>query len=166
MGEGMTARQHARRVAYLSTHTETKGECHVWTGFCGNNGYGYYRTADANLLAHRMAFELLVGPIPAGHELHHICETPACVNPAHLKPVTRSEHWRIGNSPSATRARQTHCKRGHIFSPENTYARPNGQRRCRKCHSIDEYARQEKEQLARKIVRLEEENAMLRAVAS
>lgn len=42
--------------------------------------------------AHRYAYETLVGPIPDGHHLHHTCEHPGCVNPAHLVPLTPGDH--------------------------------------------------------------------------
>lgn len=42
--------------------------------------------------AHRFAYETIVGPIPDGQHLHHICENPGCVNPAHLVPLTPSDH--------------------------------------------------------------------------
>ena len=44
------------------------------------------------LAAHRFAYETLVGPIPEGHHLHHVCENKGCVNPAHLEPLTPADH--------------------------------------------------------------------------
>lgn len=67
--------------------------CHVWTGsVMTSTGYGQYRTQTTNLLAHRMAYELLVGPIPKGFHLHHVCENRRCVNVEHLAVVTPAEH--------------------------------------------------------------------------
>lgn len=45
-------------------------------------------------MAHRVAYELWVGPIPEGMELDHRCKVRACINPAHLEPVTHAENMR------------------------------------------------------------------------
>lgn len=69
--------------------------CWLWTGAAHKKADGYGRV-DANgkrFLAHRFAYELLVGPIPEGHELDHVvCENTRCVNPAHVEPVTPEIH--------------------------------------------------------------------------
>ena len=83
--------------------------------------------------AHRVVYEILVGPIPVGLELDHLCRNRACVNPDHLEPVTTRTNLLRGYSPWACRARQTHCKRGHEFTPENTYGTGDGRRYCRTC---------------------------------
>jgi len=83
------------------------GECWPWTGFVQSNGYGVRSTHNPGetRLAHRIAYEQLVGPIPAGLVLDHLCHTRdpdcadndgcphrRCCNPAHLEPVTRREN--------------------------------------------------------------------------
>ena len=80
-------------------------------------------------LAHRVAYELQVGPIPVGLQLDHLCRVRSCVNPAHLEPVTSAENTRRG-----LRAMKTHCPQGHPYAGENLLIRPTGQRRCRTCH--------------------------------
>jgi hypothetical protein len=108
-----------------------------WTGTIGSEGYGFFRTPDGQLLAHRVVWELLVGPIPEGLTLDHIkerCGLRSCVKvladefgPAHLEPVTRGENSLRGDGPTAVNARKTHCPRGHPY--EYAY----GQRICREC---------------------------------
>lgn len=69
--------------------------CWLWTGFRRPAGYGQTgRNRGSAKQAHRVAYEMLVGPIPAGMELDHLCRMTPCVNPAHLEPVTPAENRR------------------------------------------------------------------------
>jgi hypothetical protein len=112
-------------------------ECWPWTGATGGRRpYGRFRAGPVTRQAHHVAYELLVGPIPEGLQLDHVrawgCVTTLCCNPLHLEPVTPTENIRRGGN-----AMKTHCKRGHEFTPENTYTytdsvgRPH--RFCRAC---------------------------------
>jgi len=83
-------------------------------------------------LAHRAVYEALVGPIPKGLSLDHLCRNRACVNPEHLEPVSLVENVMRGVSPHAVNARKTHCAHGHAFTAENTYM-VRGERVCRAC---------------------------------
>lgn len=136
-----TTRQRRRRLHALLTKTVAEEECIVWTGSIGNHGYGQYRTEDGNPTVHRMMWETFIGEIPDGYEVHHVCGNRRCVNPYHLETLSKHDHWALGNSQSALRARATHCQHGHEFTPANTYVRANGQRRCRRCHREGEYQR-------------------------
>ena len=114
----------------------TKGdpsECWLWTGSKDTPGYGRVQIDKKQVCAHRMAYELCVGPIPDGLELDHLCRVPLCVNPEHLEPVTRRENLLRGNTVPARRAAQTHCLRGHAFDEANTYVDARGRRGCRAC---------------------------------
>jgi hypothetical protein len=109
------------------------GGCIVWTGVL-RNGYGVISSGNRWLRAHRVAYELLVGPIPDGLVLDHLCRNTRCINPHHLEPVTvRENTLRSPIALSAINARKTHCPAGHEYSPENTYLRANGHRACRAC---------------------------------
>lgn len=108
-------------------------DCWLWTGAHHPLGYGNFRTADGYEGAHRVAYRLTQGGIPEGTVLDHLCRTPACVNPAHLEPVTQRINVLRGEGLSAKRAKQTHCKRGHPLSGANLYTGPRGDRRCRTC---------------------------------
>lgn len=67
--------------------------CWEWVGTITNSGYGSL-SDSGQVLAHRFAYELLVGPIPEGLQIDHLCNVRNCVNPAHLEPVTGLENMR------------------------------------------------------------------------
>ena len=113
-------------------NVDKSGEHWLWTGTQNENGYGRYN----NQLAHRMAYELLVGQIPDGLPLDHVCRVTSCVRPDHLEPVTPGENVRRGYCGNINAARQnelTHCIRGHEFDEANTRVTARGARACRAC---------------------------------
>lgn len=111
--------------------------CWIWTAYLNAQGYGQLAVSRGNLqLAHRVAYELIVGAIPDGLVLDHLCRVRNCVNPGHLEPVTQAENMRRGMI-----ATKTHCKWGHLLSGENLYRAPNGNRRCRQCARTAELTR-------------------------
>jgi hypothetical protein len=73
---------------------ETPEGCLLWTGRKDLRGYGKIRASRRTRLAHRVAYELAKGPIPAGLTIDHLCETPSCVNPDHMEPCTTQENSR------------------------------------------------------------------------
>jgi hypothetical protein len=62
--------------------------CWNWTGRLTPAGYAHIRYNGVQVMAHRVAYELCVGPIPEGKFIDHKCHNRSCVNPAHLRPVT------------------------------------------------------------------------------
>jgi HNH endonuclease len=73
--------------------------CWMWLGQVNQWGYGHFRRTLApgvysTVKAHRLAYTLLVGPIPEGLTLDHLCGHHACVRPDHLEPVTNAENLR------------------------------------------------------------------------
>lgn len=85
----------------------------MWSGITNGHGYGLASIHSRNQSAHRLVYEALVGKIPAGKQLDHLCRNTMCVNPAHLEPVSQRENILRGVSPAAKRARWDKCPQGH-----------------------------------------------------
>ncbi|MFK5284023.1 HNH endonuclease signature motif containing protein, partial [Lacticaseibacillus paracasei] len=62
--------------------------------------------------AHRFMYERLVGPIPAGMQLDHLCRVRPCCNPAHLEPVTQRENIARGRGYAYTNRIKAECPSG------------------------------------------------------
>ena len=106
--------------------------CWTWRAGIDSRGYGQFYFRGKNNIAHRIAYELVKGPIPAGLVIDHLCRNPLCVNPAHLEAVTNRENMIRGESPSARQFRAAVCKYGHPLQGDNVISTKSG-RRCREC---------------------------------
>lgn len=156
---GQRPRPTAEERFWAKVDRRGDSECWPWTGALQPNGYGRFtsdnrRASRQGSMAYRYAYELLVGPIPDGLVIDHMCHTPECklgndcphrrcVNPAHLEPKTQAENQHrstVAEVQRARHARRTHCKDGHELTPANTYV-VQGRRRCRECLRIKARAR-------------------------
>jgi hypothetical protein len=139
----MTPSQFERFMAKVEKHDNG---CWIWTASLQGGNYGsFHLTHTVSRGAHRVAYEHFVGPVPEGLVLDHLCRVRHCVNPEHLEPVTQRENQRRGICGVLT----THCKRGHEFTPENTY-RHKGSRKCRRC-AIDGDAYRRRQRRAQRL---------------
>lgn len=121
---------------------DASGGCWVWTASIDPNGYGKYSETVGGKkrypYAHRYAYTALVGPIPEGLTIDHLCKNRKCVNPDHLEAVTLRVNILRSDSPPARQARQARCKRGHELTPDNTYT-SSGYRQCRACWKMQNH---------------------------
>lgn len=120
------------RIKRLLDMTEKNEDgCWEWQGNKTPGGYGASALSGKKIVAHRVAYMLLVGDIPCGQDLDHLCRNRACINPDHLEPVSRRRNLIRGFTARG-------CANGHPYSKENTSYVSHGDgrttRRCKICH--------------------------------
>jgi len=115
--------------------------CWIWTGNVRADGYGQTHYKGKVSKPHRVFYQELVGPIPEGLTIDHLCRVKLCVNPDHLEPVSAAENlhrqFLAGVGLPAYLAQRSACKHGHTFTPENTRIRTGGSRICKTCHRLN-----------------------------
>jgi hypothetical protein len=121
---------------------EDESGCWLWTGTRVGTGYGQLDVDGRKRPAHRVVYEFLVGEIPKGLDLDHLCRVRRCVNPWHLDPVTRQVNIIRGGKPKIN-AGKTRCPHGHPYDNENTIVY-KGSRFCRTCRNARQKAYHEK----------------------
>jgi hypothetical protein len=127
----------AERLEFHSKLNPDTG-CIEWQGSLGGNGYARLEIAPdrRRQQAHRLAYEINVGPIPDGMVIDHLCRNRKCINHKHLEVVTIKQNVLRGIGISAKNANKTHCLKGHPLSGDNlSITRGHGRevRRCKTC---------------------------------
>lgn len=124
---------------------EVTGFCWNWVASRDKSGYGYIaKPGGGNALAHRWSYEFLVGEIPEGYHVDHLCRNTSCVNPDHLEPVPQAENKLRGYGFGGKNARKTHCPQRHEYNDENTYIFPRtGHRQCLVCKKSRESSKRD-----------------------
>ena len=117
---------------------ELSNGCIAWTGYIAKDGYGRFTVRGKWVYPHRVAYESIHGPIPAGFQMDHLCRMRSCINPEHLRPVIQKENILCGEGIAAKNAAKTHCKNGHPLFGPNLRLQAHGKkyvsRVCRKCN--------------------------------
>lgn len=126
---------HVDRNGPVPEHRPELGRCWLWTARRFSTGYGGFSVRKVHIMAHRWSWQHANGPLPDGLFVLHHCDNPPCVRLSHLFLGTLSDNMQDmiakGRHPGMG---WTHCKRGHEFTPENTWISPTtGKRRCRAC---------------------------------
>src|SRR4029077_7308465 len=117
-----------------------KADCWMWTGRVSpTTGYGLWSWRSKTKNTHVFVYELLMGRVPDGKELHHRCRNRRCCNPDHLEALTRSEHRKLEPHTNGYE-KKTHCPAGHPYNDENT-AWYSNRRHCRTCERTRALAR-------------------------
>jgi hypothetical protein len=96
---------------FWSKVDSTSGDCWIFKGCRDSWGYAHYGVKGKRTQAHRYAYELTYGPIPAGKVLMHTCDNPPCVRPDHLRVGTNAENHR-----------DAVVKRRHAHGERNSHA--------------------------------------------
>lgn len=143
------AEQAGCRVVWgrFAQKVERDGECWAWTAGLMGGGYGQFHDGGPNY-AHRWLYARLIGPIPEGMTLDHLCRNRKCVRPDHLEVVTRGENVLRGIGFAAKNHLATHCPNGHPYAGSNLVVKGDGSRRCRECHRVQQSARHRRNQNA------------------
>jgi hypothetical protein len=137
---------------FLEKIAPSDSGCLEWQGSKSPQGYGWFSWNSKPTLAHRWSYEAVMGAIPAGMVIDHLCRNRCCVNPFHLECVSMAENTARGILHDLQRAnakQKTHCLRGHPLFGENLRTDAKGHRMCIACQRMkaDEWRRNHRDRV-------------------
>jgi hypothetical protein len=118
----------AERAERFWRKVDKTAGCWQWTAGLAGSGYGQFSVLGRDVPSHRVAYELSVGPIPAGQVLDHICHNITCVNPSHLRLATSKQNAENRSGPnrqsaSGVRGVSLHRSRRWVGQVTHNYVR-------------------------------------------
>lgn len=147
-------RNRKPEVRFFEKVLKTK-TCWIWLA-TKSRGYGNFWDGKRYRGAHLFSYEFLIGKVPEGLQIDHLCRNKACVNPAHLEPVTARENMLRAKEFKITefgvkKLSRERCSKGHKYTPENIYREKSNKRRCKKCIRAKNFFYREKKRAEQSI---------------
>lgn len=131
---------HERFLRKISIDSRT--DCWNWTAGKTSLGYGVFSIKHSSYRAHRVSWAIFNGSLSSGLVLDHKCKNRMCINPDHLREVTRKVNTlENSNGPAYLNSIKTHCRNGHALTPDNLTSNKN-ERVCLTCNRISDAKRQ------------------------
>lgn len=130
---GLRGKKPAPRTERFWAHVAQSEGCWEWQASVFRTGYGQFRDGGRSMRAHRVAWELVNGPIPEGLHVCHRCDNRKCVRPDHLFLGTRSDNMQDMSAKGRGWGSRLICRAGLHRIDDNPIRLPGGGRRCREC---------------------------------
>ncbi len=149
--EDIMVRKNTETDFWVKVDKEAPNGCWQWLGTQSGKGYAQWHIRGRRIMVHRYAYEVIVGSIPEGLIIDHLCRNRSCVNTDHMELVTQQENILRGIGLAAKESIATHCPQGHPYDEKNTYVY-QGRRYCRACgrERTSNYEKRTKRWLTRK----------------